>query len=96
MAKRRSDQTEPQPSEDAGEPARIPPGVQILAMCWLVVPAVQFVATDQRMRIITGRNAPLAWLALRDFTVAYLLLLVATLIYAAVGALRLRDEVQRQ
>lgn len=67
-----------------------------MAIGWLIVPTVQYVISDQRMRILTGRNAPLAQLVLTDFTVAYLVLLVATLILATVGALRSGDKVQQR
>lgn len=71
-------------------------GARVLAMGWLIVPAIQYVISDQRMRIITGQPAPLAGLALTDFSVAYLLLLMATLTHYAVGKLRSRDKVQQQ
>lgn len=63
-----------------------------LAFAWVLVPLVQYLGADQRMRLITTGAAPMQWLAFLDMTVAYVLLVVATVIYAVVRAMR-RSEV---
>lgn len=64
----------------------------LLTIGWIIVPAMQFVCSDQRMRIILYGEAPFEGLALTDFTVAYLVLLVATAARVPLSAMRGRDK----
>lgn len=64
----------------------------LLASGWIIVCAVQYVGADQRMRLILGEPVPLPGLALVDLTVLYVLLLVGTVIYATLRALRGRKD----
>jgi hypothetical protein len=59
-----------------------------LVLGWVLVPLVQYVCADQRMRLITTGAAPFEWLAMVDLTVAYVLLVAATVVYAVVRAMR--------
>lgn len=62
-----------------------------LALGWIIAPMVQYVAADQRMRLITTGSAPLEGIALLDLTVPYLALVVLTIAYVAVHAMRKRE-----
>ena len=96
MMKRRQTRGAPAPHDVEADlrdtTDRLPVVSLWLALGWLTVPAIQYIGADQRMRLITEGEAPLAGLALTDFTVAYLLLLISTLGVAALDTLRRRDQ----
>jgi hypothetical protein len=76
----------------ADHPGTASPAAVALAIAWIAVPAVQHLGADQRMRLITDGQAPIPSLALMDWTVAYLLLVIATLIYVTLRFMRGRRE----
>jgi len=59
---------------------------------WITIPALQYIAADQRMRLITTGHAPLEGLVLVDLTPVYGLLLAATVVHVTLRWLR-RDRV---
>jgi hypothetical protein len=99
MTRRRQTGGNPAPNDGqaalSGRTERLPVVSLLLALGWFAVPAIQYIGADQRMRLITAGDAPLAGLALTDFTVAYLLLLLSTLGMAAQDVLRRRDQARK-
>jgi hypothetical protein len=59
-----------------------------LAAAWLLVPALQYAGTLQRTALVTRGVAPAEALAGLDLTAVYALLLVVTILRAALTAMR--------
>jgi len=63
----------------------------ILVVGWVLVPALQYFASHQRMLLIMQRHAPFEWLALLDLTPVYALLLASTVLCFVLRILRDRE-----
>lgn len=63
-----------------------------LAFAWLLLGAATYLAAHQRMLLITGKDPWWPSLVAMDFTVAYLLLLVATVVFALLKWMRRRPD----
>lgn len=59
-----------------------------LAGAWLLVPALQYFGTLQRTSLVTTGSAPVASLTGLDLTPLYSVLLVVTILRAALTAMR--------
>lgn len=83
-----------QPAPDAERPLNrqgdrsLPPAGLVLALGWLLLPAMQYFGTYQRTLLQVEGRAPMEALAALDLTLGYIVLFIATAVYAALRVIR--------